>query len=253
MTEQQFEILLEQYITGTISVRDRTALLSLLDDAKYRAILEKAMEKEWVSGVYEEEANDITGGRIEAALMQKIRGAKVVPLLRSPVRWMSRVAVAAVLFLLIGSGYFLLKNTNLSYQKKNIEQVSSPKDIVPGSNKAYLLLENGDTIALDNSDRGIVARQGNTLLDQRGDGLLAYEVENVDGQFFYNTLFVPRGGQYHVKLPDGSHVWLNAGSSLRFPTAFTTSERNVQLTGEAYFEVAHDGKKPFKVEAMACR
>ncbi|RZK45458.1 MAG: hypothetical protein EOO59_21030, partial [Hymenobacter sp.] len=78
---------------------------------------------------------------------------------------------------------------------------------------------------------------------------MRYAAGAAGGQLLYNTVATPRGGQYQLTLPDGSQVWLNAASSLRFPVAFTGSERRVELTGEAYFEVAKDAKHPFKVAA----
>jgi hypothetical protein len=249
MTEKEFQILLEQYITGNISSGNREVLLSMLNDAKYKGLLEMQMENEWNSGAYEESPEQTTVMRLETGLMQKLGGAKVVPLAHSRIRWLNRIAVAAVLVLLIGGGYFLFKSPVSGDRSINtIAKQGRGKTIVPGSNKAFLLLGNGDTLKLDDGNRGVITEQGSTRLEQRGGGLLTYEHRNGDQTYFHNTIFTPNGGQFQVRLADGTNVWLNAGSSLHFPTAFVGDERIVQLTGEAYFEVAHNADKPFKVE-----
>ncbi len=124
-------------------------------------------------------------------------------------------------------------------------------DIAPGSNKAVLTLANGRQIILNNARNGSLAAQGNTDFIKKGEGRLVYNAKaNTDkatAELAYNTISTPRGGQYQVVLPDGSHVWLNAASSIRFPAAFTGKDREVAITGEAYFEVAHNKVKPFRV------
>jgi ferric-dicitrate binding protein FerR (iron transport regulator) len=136
-------------------------------------------------------------------------------------------------------------------------------DVAPGGNKAVLTLANGSTIVLDSAQDGTLAQQGTTKIIKLDGGALAYHAatdsrgettEQTKGQTGpteqtgYNTIATPRGGQYRIILPDGSKVWLNAASSLRFPAAFTGSERTVELTGEAYFEIAKNAGKPFHVK-----
>jgi ferric-dicitrate binding protein FerR (iron transport regulator) len=103
---------------------------------------------------------------------------------------------------------------------------------------------------LDNAANGMLAQQNNVQVVKSKDGELKYQSANSDGQtaIAYNMLSTPRGGQYRVALPDGSIVWLNAASSIRFPTAFTGNERNVEITGEAYFEVKKNAAMPFRVK-----
>jgi ferric-dicitrate binding protein FerR (iron transport regulator) len=111
-------------------------------------------------------------------------------------------------------------------------------------------LADGTTIVLDSAGNTTLATQGNTHIIKLNNGQLAYrdaDQRTPATALQYNTISTPKGGQYEIILPDGSHVWLNAASSLRFPAAFTGNERIVALTGEAYFEVAKNPAQPFKV------
>ena len=128
-------------------------------------------------------------------------------------------------------------------------------DILPGTNKAILTLANGSTIVLDSAGNGALARQGNTQVVKLDSGAIAYRAEAATGKAaLYNTITTPRGGQYKIILPDGSKVWLNAASALRYPIAFTGAARSVELvSGEAYFEIAHNVSQPFTVRVPATR
>jgi transmembrane sensor len=120
--------------------------------------------------------------------------------------------------------------------------------VPPGRNTATLTLANGQRLLLDNAAKDI-GRQGNAEVVKLDSRSLAYSVKagNAAGPMAYNVLTTPRAGQYQVILPDGSHAWLNNLSSLRYPTTFRGKNRRVELTGEAYFEIAKDGSKPFIV------
>jgi ferric-dicitrate binding protein FerR (iron transport regulator) len=126
---------------------------------------------------------------------------------------------------------------------------TEPADIAPGGTIATLTLSDGRTIALDTAADGSLARQGNTDVVKLRNGQLAYKTGNSAVEaVLYNTIHIPRGGQYQVTLPDGSKVWLNAASSIRFPTAFRGRSREVEITGEAYFEIAKNTNMPFYVK-----
>jgi len=168
----------------------------------------------------------------------------------SPVRrWVRRMmTAAAILLLLVGLGR--LWPSNDTHKATTAAVVIVP----PGGNRAVLTLASGQKIILDSAATGMLADQGNTRVQKLGDGELAYEGGKKGGRSgktaaLYNTLTTPRGGQYQLTLPDGTKIWLDAASSLTYPTAFTGSDRTVELTGEAYFEVVHDKKRPFTVKA----
>ncbi|PSL25370.1 FecR family protein [Chitinophaga ginsengisoli] len=122
------------------------------------------------------------------------------------------------------------------------------KPLLPGSDKAMLTLADGSVIPLDSAQNGALAQQGNTQITNR-NGALSYNAAGQTGEVMYNTVTTPHGGQYQLTLADGSRVWLNAASSIRFPTSFTGRERVVEITGEVYFEVAQQAEMPFRVKA----
>ncbi len=115
----------------------------------------------------------------------------------------------------------------------------------PGGNKATLTLADGSVITLDSTGHQTITLQGGAI--QQHNGQLAYTAIAQPKEVNYNVLSIPRGGQFQLVLPDGTKVWLNAASSLRYPTAFMGKERTVELTGEAYFEIAKNERQPFKV------
>lgn len=157
-------------------------------------------------------------------------------------------AAAAVLVLSFG-GYWLLSVMN----DKPAAAITKKQDldsIVPGGKKAMLTLSDGRVIELSNNQQGIIAQEGNNTIQQSHPGNLYYS-ENAPHRFpntAENKLEVPRRGEYSIRLNDGTIVWLNSSSTLRFPVQFAGNERRVKLIGEAYFQVAKDASRPFVVE-----
>ena len=126
---------------------------------------------------------------------------------------------------------------------------ASANTLLPGSNKAELLLEDGSVLPLTDEKTGLLTKQNGAVINKLEGGRLSYDASQpaIVNKVTFNTLRTPRGGQYQVDLPDGTKAWLNAASSLKFPTIFNGSERIVEITGEVYFEVAVNKRKPFKV------
>lgn len=124
-------------------------------------------------------------------------------------------------------------------------------DVNPGGNKAVLTLADGSKIMLDDAKNGVLVNQGNIKVSKI-NGEVVYissATAKTEQKIAYNTLETPSGGQFKLVLPDGSQVWLNAKSSIRYPTVFLGNERKVEITGEAYFEIEKDKLKPFRVVA----
>ncbi|HEX9509764.1 MAG TPA: FecR domain-containing protein [Puia sp.] len=169
------------------------------------------------------------------------------------IKWFRVSAAAALITVLATGAWFFILRKN-SGQPPIAAQKSAPPaqaDVLPGSNKALLTLDDGSTIVLDSAKSGNLARQGNTRVLKSGDGQLKYEPVTGDpiAGISYNILSTPKGGQYRLVLPDGSQVWLNAASSIRYPTAFSGKERKVEVSGEAYFEITKNASMPFRVLA----
>lgn len=152
---------------------------------------------------------------------------------------------AASIILMLGIGVYLL--TTKTKKTSPPVAVVQAADIAPGKNGAVLTLADGTLVVLDSLGNGVVATQNGAQVKLQG-GTLAYEANGpATGEVAYNTMSTPKGRQFQVTLPDGTKVWLNAASSISYPTAFTRNERQVILTGEAYFEVAHNSNMPFKI------
>lgn len=221
---------------------------------------------EWLG---RENIDPSTAEQIIAQLKQKIAPEQLTPELQynlearlplilssgrpSAFRIGMRYAAAAAIIVLLGIGSFLLLRPKKSEQSQVAHVTPNSvtplvNDVAPGKNGAILTLADGRTVVLDSMGNGVVATQNGSqvLLD---NGRLLY---NEDGSqannVVYNTISTPRGRQFEITLSDGTKVWLNAASSLRYPTAFTGSQRNVEITGEAYFEVAKNPGMPFKVK-----
>jgi transmembrane sensor len=168
------------------------------------------------------------------------------------VRWS-----AAAIIILFGAVAYLYMNQ--SSAKKIIAAKVAPKRMVndvpaPAGSKAVLTLADGSKIQLDSINNGTLARQGNVKIVKQPDGQITYN--GAANEDLYNTLNVPRGSKVvTIRLSDGTQVWLNSESSLRYPASFKGTERKVEITGEAYFEVAHNPAMPFvvKKDAMEVR
>lgn len=159
------------------------------------------------------------------------------------------LAAAAILVFLSFALYLSLPLLTSPAADQEVARVSN--DASPGGNKATLTLANGKTIVLNGAQNGVLINNGNIKVHKSGDGQVVYQVlKNSDGNASsVNTLTTPIGGQYQIELPDGSKVWLNAASTLKFPEAFSGKARIVELSGEAYFEVSKNKDMPFKVRS----
>jgi uncharacterized protein YlzI (FlbEa/FlbD family) len=156
-------------------------------------------------------------------------------------------AASVTIALAIGAYQFTSRNK----VKQTITASQTPAaDLMPGSNKVTLTLSNGNKVVLSGAKNGLVASDAGIAINKTADGSVAYASKQGGQQSaepLFNTATTPRGGQYQFTLSDGTKVWLNAATTFKFPVQFEGNERRVELTGEAYFEVAHDRSKPFRV------
>lgn len=173
----------------------------------------------------------------------------VVPIKKIQRIWPGMIAAASVILCLSVGVYFFKYKSSVPVNDK----ILVSNKINPGSNKAVLTLSDGKQIVLDDTQNGRIADQGDASIRKTAEGNLIYEVKGTDlsgekaGKPVFNRMTTPRGGQYQLILPDGTKVFLNAASSLKYPTVFDQKERRVELTGEGYFEVAGNREKPFLV------
>ena len=163
-----------------------------------------------------------------------------------------RQIAAAVVLLLVASGvvYWL---GNGSSTLTDSQTLVINNDVAPGMETAVLTLGDGRQIVLDEAQMGVIANEGHTSVQKTSEGLIAYQAgqlsASLDAPLTYNTISTPKGGKYKVVLPDETEVWLNAMSSIRFPTRFTGSNREVEITGEVYFDVTRNSDQPFWVRS----
>ena len=227
MTPEELSQLAMKYLSGKASLEERRLL-----DAWYY----ENPGEEWVAEIEDDETH------LEHRMLERLKSS----LGPSRVRTFPLLRVAAILVLVAGIG------ATVYYVRRSPAEAPKPVaayDVAPGSQKAVLTLANGSSVLLDSSHSKVLATQGNASVRQLKGGSLAYEapVSGNKAEVLYNTLSVPRGGQYKLELPDGSKVWLDAASSIHYPVSFTGKERIVEMTGEAYFEIAPDPDRPFIV------
>ncbi|WP_316814016.1 FecR family protein [Pedobacter heparinus] len=248
--EQDVHQLLGKYKAGTATEQETT-----LVNRWYTAEAARHNMPEGPAEPLQEE--QLIWNRIKAAIPLKAElPVSTRPKKLTDFRWL---AIAASLILVFSVGIYVYKNT---YSHEASMAKLRAHDIKPGGNKATLTLADGTQIALDDQANGEIAKQAGASISKTAHGQLIYTVKgNPSGEITHNTISTPRGGQYQVNLPDGTKVWLNAQSSLTFPTVFTGNRRLVRLKGEGYFEVAKlqiskgpeskDGRKkmPFMVVA----
>jgi transmembrane sensor len=176
-----------------------------------------------------------------AARGQNMRG-KQIP-------WKPGRMAAAIAILIVCTAGWLLHKGGGKQQKNPVTSSQYGEDVLPGTHKAELTLGNGKQLVLTASGDSVFTESGNTLR-RSADGSLQYRKGRSSGaETIYNILRTPNGGEYALILEDGTKVWLNAASSLRYPVSFTGKQRQVALTGEAYFEIAKNKAKPFIVVA----
>ena len=245
MSDKRLTYLFSRYFNKTIEEEERKELMLLLNDPANEEQVKTLMEETFQ--VFESKES-VLGEAQRKQLFTSIMAADAVDVkgphvAGKPRLLWRRMAAAAAVLLLFGAGFYWLA---ASRPPAPVTIAGNSKsDVLPGGNKAVLLLGDGSRVTLDSTGSQVI-RQGNATVNQLG-GRLLYAANNAAG-VTYNTLTTPPGGQFRVTLPDGSNVWLNSASSLRYPTAFTGNERVVELNGQGYFEIAQNASQPFLVK-----
>ncbi|CAL1519480.1 FecR domain-containing protein [Chitinophaga sp. MM2321] len=249
MADKRITWLFHRYFDNTATPEEQAELMALLYENNNEEEVQALMEEAWQSfnatdPVFSPEQSD-------AMLLRALQSA-TTPVVQMKRRLWPKLAAAAAITVLLSVGAYLLfeHNTTPYAAKKLAAPIEKNETPEPGGNKAVLTLADGSQVTLDSTGNGVLALQGNTQVSKSKDGELAYQAATGDAAtaISYNTLSIPRGGQYKVVLPDGTGVWLNAASSLKYPVSFTGKERTVTLSGEGYFEVARNDNQPFFVK-----
>ncbi|MDP2413518.1 FecR family protein [Daejeonella sp.] len=265
-SNERYQELAEKWLNNTISPQESEEFLQWYNSGQENDI--------YIPRDYAESDQELKR-RIFAEINHNISE----PILSPSYRIQSWFAAAAVIIAVFAAGLYFSSETKETKQYVADKLISEPTtaspirgvspvsevedqkpvvviDIEAGENKAILTLGDGSKIILDDAKNGILANQGGNSVLKAAEGEVIYsflsEVKDpltVDEHtpVIYNTIETPKGGKFQIKLPDGSKVWLNAASSLRFPTVFNGSKRQVELKGEAYFEVSPDKSKIFEV------
>jgi transmembrane sensor len=243
MTENEYLSLCEKYLKGACTPQEELLLKEYQDKFMLN-------DRPWVTETMGDEAE--IKNRLSKKLQASMHADTEEELNVTRFKWRYVSAAAAILVFISLAIYFIEPKARIQQHQVAVTKIQSAKtEIVPGSNKAILILADGSKIILDNAKKGVLTKQGNTAITKSDDGLLVYNFKNNETSAQIanplNTITIPRGGKYQIVLPDGTKVWLNSSSTLTFPTLFTGTERGVQLSGEAYFEVAKNKDMPFKV------
>lgn len=273
MITEQFDALFSAYLTGASSKDQLEQLLAIITAPENREWAAERISRQLTT---DQPPNDLTSEKqllqlsaIQKSLDENLQilfkridneagpqpsakepasraGSQLMPIKgRRGFRWLTAAAAAAAIVLFAGVYWW---NQQQIRPTPVVQTTQNLLDFKPGKNAAILTVDGGKQILLDSNTIGAIALQGNSSVTSI-NGQLQYTASRPANTMVYNTLTTSNGNQYILVLPDGTKVWLNAASSIRYPVAFNGSTREVELQGEAYLEVHHDEKQPFIVKA----
>lgn len=250
MEKQELNRILEKFAAGSVDPAEQIAFnqwLATADETEYLDVLDQYQAILQHHPVHEKANPDLLN-KIKGHINTHERKDRIRSLKDNYLPFIA----AAIALLVLSTILFLNSNKNPESSVENFSRNYPKKIVSPGGNKAILTLADGSKINLDDLANGEIAKQSDITITKASDGRLVYSSDNPKGldqnsALKFNTINTPKGGQYQVNLADGTKVWLNAASSLRYPTVFKGKERKVILVGEAYFEVAKNHTMPFRV------
>ncbi|WP_316816187.1 FecR family protein [Pedobacter nyackensis] len=226
--------LYQRYIDNTCTAAEREELLLIVAEDPENELIPTLMD-----GTWDQVNSEKLVFPAEDAVLYNILTHHQESTIKKISWYRYAAAIAAIITVVVSGIYFYQNNTNTSLIQ------SKTADIQAGKNRATLTLSNGKVINLDNAANGELAEQSGLTITKTADGQILYNIaastekKNLaSNELAFNTITTPRGGKYQINLPDGSKIWLNAASSLKYPITFGEDKRKVELTGEAYFEVA---------------
>lgn len=242
MTNKTAKELLARYKSGTISEDELVILESWYN--------QQAKENAETSLSDQEVEEDLI--KILDSLQALNNDSSNVKINRLRGRWF--IAASILIIFTLGISYLFINsqaNSENFVLTNSVSTIKKKDVIMPGDKRALLTLDDNTQIILDDLQSGDIKIINGVKISKTADGQLLYdvsEVEDSNTSITYNTISTPVGGEYQIKLSDGTQVWLNANSSINFPTKFLNKERRVQTSGEVYFDVTHDANRPFIVE-----
>lgn len=238
MTKDEIKKLTERIISGIATYQEIQIYNSLFNS------FQPTNENEWNDELYGSKEE------LESEIKKAIWSKAAIKERVIRMKWFKWSVAASIFLALSAASYFIIfkPNPKVTVSKIPPQKQRFKNDFPPGHEGAILTLSNGEKIILDSAGNGIIGKQGGTEVIKVNDQLV-YSNKSADSVVVYNTMTTPNGRLFSLLLEDGSRVWLNAASSITYPTTFArSSERKVIITGEAYFEIAHNDKKPFIVQ-----
>lgn len=242
----EFRVLIDKFLKGTLSESEEHTLNSMIESSPlHRQTFDMLTQEDSLRK--QVQAFDQTSQEWDARETKHINPA-YYSIRRRVVQKYWYAAAAVLVIAGLGTAYLWMQDKPVKPSMVATEQKPVTEDVPAGSLKATLTLADRSVIELDPHKKNSLQQGSTDIINE--DGQLSYSSTNKGGAetVLMNTLSTPAGGYYRIQLPDGSVAWLNAVSSLQYPTRFTGKERRVKLTGEGYFEVAKDASKPFIVE-----
>jgi len=232
--QKAFYKVVRRYLSGAATNGERRAVEQYYDLFSTQEDILESLE--------EEELREI-GLKLKSKIDSKIQNQDT-----QPYKLVQRIAAAASVILAVAGGLYYFQFLKLGSPHVVKFAKSVQQDVGPGSNKAILILADGSKMNLSNAQNGMLVQQQGVAINKAEDGSLVYAdaVSSGAAQSF-NSVSTPRGGQYRLRLSDGTLVWLNAGSVLKYPVSFGADQRVVTLSGEAFFQVSKDPGRPFQV------
>lgn len=248
MSDTSFEVLFKGYMNGTLNAAEIHRFRQMAMERDNKALLSRLLEEAFSNPAYAEAADydpaEMADEILLKARQQDTQLSMLPPTRKPPVfrPWFKYAAAAAIFGLLVAGTW------KFTLQHRYATASAAGKPVKPGTAHPVLILGDGSRVSLDSIANGTIAQQGNARIVKLTNGQVAYQLaDGNSNNVLYNTMQTPHGCMYQLTLPDGSRVWLNAASSIRYPTTFAADSRHVEVTGEAYFDIAKDDRKPFTV------